>query len=223
MAKKERAANIEQEMATIDRYLQRLKKFETDRPHGQADAVDDALEMVIQGFNTHPDWRPPGTLILLHGSMQYHDWHRLDIDLSWIALQSSRKVKTAINLFETSFNGILGWPGPVACETNVGESPLIEIRNGASNYSNSPEQQEEKDNISALDASIILSGKLLLNTPEQQQLHRASKEFVRNLAKQYPGFRQGIIHELKLTLQERESRRKELGIRRNKPMNTSSQ
>ncbi len=186
---------VEKDMSRINKLLSDLKAFETDR---HDERVDRALNLVRTEFINRPGWIPPGTITLYHGSLQYHDPVNLDLDLDLVVLKYTRDLLDVQLEYDDVFDGISGWPETSRgrCDSNTGLISLDTIASAASLFSKSEEQE---DNLSAMDASIILSGKLLFpNRPDQQSLFANYQNQVRTIAR-VPGnskFRKGIISEL---------------------------
>ncbi len=82
----------EERMQILDQRLATLRGYQIDRPHGNNDLADQQLAFVSRRYENHKSkWTPARTAVGYFGSMLYHDWEKLDIDLLLIGVWTNEQ------------------------------------------------------------------------------------------------------------------------------------
>lgn len=191
----------------IDSKLTQLKHFETDL---QNDEVTKAIIALHRVFDPQFEWFASRNIVITyHGSLQYNDPRNLDIDVEFMGDNLEFKdVKEMEREVENELEKPGVWPRE-NCDTNFGICGISKIKRGLKEFEGErydPNPKDDRDLNPELDASLILSSKVLYES-QKPQLEALQKE-VRKLIAGNRWLREGVLYELTDVVKVRQSRRK---------------
>jgi len=203
-----RGNEAEIELPEIDSRLAQLRGFETDL---QNDEVAKAITALHKVFDPQLEWfTSHGVVITYHGSLQYNDPRNLDADVEFMGDNLEFKdIKDRISKAEDELQEPGVWPRK-NCDTNFGHCSIGKIRKelkefeGEEHYNPNPE--EDYDFNPELDASLILSSKVLFES-QRPQLEGLQKK-VRRLIAENQWLKEGVLYELTDVVNIRQERRR---------------
>lgn len=204
---------VKNEIQEIQDLLQKLKGYETDRPHGMNDETDRAVAevgRVCSQFREIVDRE--GIILTLHGSLQYHDPHNLDIDLTMFSAKDSKEQYLALTPpLEEAFDGekktVKNWPREEAM-TNFDYKGLDELEANAQLLEGDPDTDNLDISMAADFMAELLSSVLIF--PHQQALFATFQAEGWRMLQKYPILRAKTKEELESVVTVREERRQEL-------------
>lgn len=192
----------------IDRKLLQLRQFETDLQNNE---VTEAITALRRVFDLQFERLTSLNIVITyHGSLQYNDPLNLDADVEFMGDNLKfEDVKDKFLEAERELRKPDVWPRKT-CDTNFGVCSIGEIRerlkefDGKKHYD--PNPKEDYDFDPALDASLILSSKVLYEN-QKPQLEYLQGE-VRKLIAGSQWLREGVLHKLNSVIGVRQERRR---------------
>ena len=202
-----RGNEAEIELPEIDSRLAQLRGFETDL---QNDEVAKAITALHKVFDPQLEWfTSHGVVITYHGSLQYNDPRNLDADVEFMGDDLEfEDIKDKMIKAEDALQEPGVWPRK-NFDANFGHCSVDKIGEelkefeGKDHYSPNPE--EDYDFNPELDASLILSSKVLYEN--QKPLLEGLQKKVRRLIAENQWLMEGVLHVLTTVVSVRQNRR----------------
>lgn len=161
-------------------------------------------------FDPRFEWfKSRNIIITYHGSLQYNDPRDLDVDVEFMGHSLGFKdVKEMEREVENELEKPGVWPRE-NCDTNFGICSISKIKRDLKELEGhryGPNSKEDRDLNLELEASLILSSKVLYESQRPQL--EAIQEEVRRLITENQWLKEGVLHQLTGVVVVRQNRRK---------------